>query len=36
MAYQSDLKLRESIKGECEREFEMMKRELPEKIEREL
>ena len=36
MAYQADLRLRENIKYECEREYESLKKELPEKIELEL
>ena len=36
MAYQADLRLREQIKDECELEYDLLKRELPEKIEQEL
>ena len=36
MAYEADRKLREQIKGECQSEFDNLKKELPGKIESEL
>lgn len=36
MAYKADMRLREQAKAECEQEFEALKKELPDKIEKEM
>lgn len=36
MAYKADMQLREQAKAECEQEFDVLKKELPEKIEKEM